>query len=101
MESELRNQGKIKLRRKRCRGWHRSHVLPDAACVQVRGKKRRQKKSCKCGFQCERSPSAQRPIGDLSLRQAVEKFLPIRLYCVIPTKQTQKEKSQLPTFIYN
>ena len=34
-------------------------------------------------------------------KQQFEKFLPIKLYCVIPTKQRQKDKSQLPTFIYN
>lgn len=30
-----------------------------------------------------------------------EELLPIKLYCVIPTKQRQKDKSELPTFIYN
>ena len=34
-------------------------------------------------------------------KKQFEKFLPIKLYCVIPTKQRQKDKSQLPTFIYN
>lgn len=34
-------------------------------------------------------------------KRQFEKFLPIKLYCVIPTKQRQKDKSQLPTFIYN
>lgn len=29
------------------------------------------------------------------------KFLPIKLDCVTPTKRRQKDKSQLPTFIYN
>lgn len=37
----------------------------------------------------------------LANRRGCEEFLPIKLYCVIPTKQRQKDKSKLPTFIYN
>lgn len=57
------------------------------------------------GIKCECNPKccAERSNWEMSeaKERQFEKFLPIKLYCVIPTKQRQKDKSQLPTFIYN
>lgn len=88
-------------------GRHKLLILLE---YNVSGKERKQnitkKKNYTCGFKDGSNPkcfakSSRWKTSEAAKERQFEKFLPIKLYCVIPTKQRQKDKSQLPTFIYN
>lgn len=84
------------------RGGQRPLMRPPYARVQARGKKI-SKKYFRVWLPTCAHPrhSETRPGPARGARGQFEKFLPVRLYCVIPTKRRQKDKSPLPAFIYN